>query len=770
MARRGAAGRRAARRAAARGGSGAADARRARRVRLRTRHADDAVGAANVLRIRTSRARARPERVCDRRLERGELADVLERHGRAVRGAARALLRRPASRRSDGARLDGVGARARGLPARRRRRVSRERAHAPARRRVRAQPVSRARRRSRRARVHPTGLRRRGRLRAARPRPARGLRRLRRTSGTSRTASSPLCRRAWRSTTTAGRTCATVDAARSRRSDSAQRSGSPRASRTCGRSSTSSSSTRRGSQAGSRVSCWRGVHRKPAAAAFAAARGRQPPVARPAHRVRPMCGICGIASRSGAADVDRLAAMSATLVHRGPDSGGEHVDGPVGARRAAALDHRPRRRRPADLERGRVVHRRPERRDLQLPRAAARARARRATSSARTATRRCICISTSSTAPSTRGACAACSRSRSGTRSGGGSCSRATATASSRSTTATPAARSSSRRSSARCRAARSISTRSRRFSRSTRSRRRTRSSATSASCLPGTCSSGRSTAALTLDRYARPGPVPADELRGDDEAELVEELRARLRDSVRAHLLADVPVGVLLSGGVDSARARRARRAGDAGSRAHVHDRLRGAQLRRAGRCAARRRALRDEPSRAARAARSAAAAAGARRGVRRAVRRLLGAADVPRLAARGRAREGRALRRGRRRALRRLLHVRRRSARRPRSRHSRGSRARSSSACRRSSAKASFDYKAKRFVRAAHLPPLERHHGWKEIFSPDLRAELTRRSQHVRPGRRLPRALRGDRGSRPARRGSRTSTSGSTSSTTCS
>jgi asparagine synthase (glutamine-hydrolysing) len=28
---------------------------------------------------------------------------------------------------------------------------------------------------------------------------------------------------------------------------------------------------------------------------------------------------------------------------------------------------------------------------------------------------------------------------------------------------------------------------------------------------------------------------------------------------------------------------------------------------------------------------------------------------------------------------------------------------------------------------VRAAHLPPLERHHGWKEIFSADARAELT-------------------------------------------
>ena len=35
-------------------------------------------------------------------------------------------------------------------------------------------------------------------------------------------------------------------------------------------------------------------------------------------------------------------------------------------------------------------------------------------------------------------------------------------------------------------------------------------------------------------------------------------------------------------------------------------------------------------------------------------------------------------------------------------------------------------FDYKAKRFVRAAHLPPLEAHHAWKEIFSPATRAAL--------------------------------------------
>src|SRR6185312_2697563 len=58
----------------------------------------------------------------------------------------------------------------------------------------------------------------------------------------------------------------------------------------------------------------------------------------------------------------------------------------------------------------------------------------------------------------------------------------------------------------------------------------------------------------ITLERYARPGPAAEVELRTGDEAELVEELRARLRDSVRAHLLSDVPVGVLLSGGVDSA------------------------------------------------------------------------------------------------------------------------------------------------------------------------------------------------------------------------
>jgi asparagine synthase (glutamine-hydrolysing) len=39
-----------------------------------------------------------------------------------------------------------------------------------------------------------------------------------------------------------------------------------------------------------------------------------------------------------------------------------------------------------------------------------------------------------------------------------------------------------------------------------------------------------------------------------------------------------------------------------------------------------------------------------------------------------------------------------------------------------------ASFDYKAKRFARAAALPPLERHHGWKEIFDEQTRRALLR------------------------------------------
>ena len=64
------------------------------------------------------------------------------------------------------------------------------------------------------------------------------------------------------------------------------------------------------------------------------------------------------------------------------------------------------------------------------------------------------------------------------------------------------------------------------------------------------TCSPG----GIAIERFARPTPAPAGELRRDRPEVLAEELRERLGESVHAHLLADVPVGVLLSGGVDSA------------------------------------------------------------------------------------------------------------------------------------------------------------------------------------------------------------------------
>ena len=230
-----------------------------------------------------------------------------------------------------------------------------------------------------------------------------------------------------------------------------------------------------------------------------------------------------------------------------------------------------------------------------------------------------------------------------------------------------------------------------------------------------------------TLRRYARPRPVAAGRERAESEQELARRAarapaRLRARASRRRRAGGRAAVGRHRLVG-----ARRAGRARELLPRQHVLDRLRGALLRRARAGAAGRRAVRHRPPRAGRAPGRRRAAAAARGGLRRAVRGLVRAADLPRLAARRRARSRW---RSRARAATSCS-----AATTPtwptRSRRASG---RVASALRplveRAAEllrpKVSFDYKAKRFARAAHLPPLERHHAWKEIFSPEARAAL--------------------------------------------
>jgi asparagine synthase (glutamine-hydrolysing) len=236
------------------------------------------------------------------------------------------------------------------------------------------------------------------------------------------------------------------------------------------------------------------------------------------------------------------------------------------------------------------------------------------------------------------------------------------------------------------------------------------------------------------IERYARPVPAQVDQLREDDEAELTEELRARLRDSVRAHLIADVPVGVLLSGGIDSSalaalaaqETSEPVRTFSIGFEERSFDELADARLV-AERYGTRHRELVlrpdaalllpaladafDEPFADSSALPTYLVSQLAAQDVKVALSgeggdELFGGyytyvADLL------------AERTGRLAGLARPLVERLPT----------------------STARASFDYKAKRFTRGAHLPPLERHHAWKEIFSPDARAELTGRRHGFDP-----------------------------------
>ncbi len=227
----------------------------------------------------------------------------------------------------------------------------------------------------------------------------------------------------------------------------------------------------------------------------------------------------------------------------------------------------------------------------------------------------------------------------------------------------------------------------------------------------------------VALRRYARPGPT--SEVRSGSAEELAAELREVLDDSVRAHLVADVPVGVLLSGGVDSGGLA-------ALASRHVGEPLRTFSI-----------GFEEEGFNELSRARLVAERYGTdhhelvlRPNAVELLPKLVEAFDEPfgdssalptylvselavsevKVALSG---EGGdelfggyytyvadllARRVGRLAALARPL----------------------AEALPSRSDRVGFDYKAKRFARAAALPPLERHHGWKEIFSPQARADL--------------------------------------------
>jgi asparagine synthase (glutamine-hydrolysing) len=235
----------------------------------------------------------------------------------------------------------------------------------------------------------------------------------------------------------------------------------------------------------------------------------------------------------------------------------------------------------------------------------------------------------------------------------------------------------------------------------------------------------------VALERFARPGPIEA---RDDDEAELVEECRARLRDSVRAHLIADVPVGVLLSGGVDSGllaalaaeESSEAVRTFSIGFEESSFDELAGARAV-AERYGTRHRELVLRPD-AAQLLPALAAAFDEPFADSSALPTYLVsqlAAEDVKVALSGEG--GDELFGGY------YTYVADQLAERvgPLATAARPLIDRLPTSTRR----ASFDYKAKRFARSAHLPPLERHHGWKEIFSADARAELTGRQSAFDP-----------------------------------
>ena len=135
-----------------------------------------------------------------------------------------------------------------------------------------------------------------------------------------------------------------------------------------------------------------------------------------------MCGICGVYEYASSMRVDRqrLARMNATLMHRGPDEDGFFVRDRVGLAMRRLANHRSGRRKSAHLQRGRNNLDRLQRRNLQLSRAATGSDCAADTASARKATPKSSCTRTKSLACNASSISTACSPSRSTTSDSGG--------------------------------------------------------------------------------------------------------------------------------------------------------------------------------------------------------------------------------------------------------------------------------------------------------------------------------------------------------------